>query len=316
MRQFLLFILGSILFHMANAQRSVSGKVTESNGGSAIQDITVNVKGTKTATTTLTDGTFHLENIPNNAILTFSSVNYNTVEYPLGTDSIIYISMVPTKASLDEVMVVAYGTAKKNSFTGSATMLTAKQIKDVPTTSFEAALNGKVPGLQFTQTSGQAGSASAIRIRGIGSMNASKDPLYVIDGVPVVSGNSGQMSDYNQSTNNIMNSLNPDDIESISVLKDAAASSLYGSRAANGVIIITTKKGKLGKPIIALKSTAGFSPSWATDNYEAAGVQEQVNMLYQVFHDYNTSAGKTDAVANADAIRRLNAKFNIAWILF
>ena len=130
----------------------------------------------------------------------------------------------------------------------------ADALKDIPTTSFENALNGKVAGLQLTNNSGQAGSAPAIRIRGIGSMNAGNEPLYVVDGVPVSSGNTGQMSGELYSTNNIMNTLNPEDIESISVLKDAAASSLYGSRAANGVILITTKKGKAGMQRIVFNS--------------------------------------------------------------
>lgn len=107
-----------------------------------------------------------------------------------------------------------------------------------------------------------------------------------------------------------MSSLNPSDIESITVLKDAAASALYGSRAANGVIVINTKSGKLGKPKINYKTSIGITPSWATDNYEVAGVQEQVNMLYQVFHDYNTASGSNDAAANENALSRLNGKFN------
>ncbi|MBP1639891.1 MAG: TonB-dependent receptor plug [Bacteroidetes bacterium] len=141
-------------------------------------------------------------------------------------------------------------------------------------------------------------------------MNASNEPLYVIDGVPVVSGNVGQMGDYTATTNNIMNTLNSEDIESISVLKDAAASSLYGSRAANGVILITTKKGKEGKPVVSLKASLGFTPSWATDNYEAAGTQEQVNMLYMVLYDYKKSNGSTEAAANTYALSQLNKKFN------
>ena len=159
---------------------------------------------------------------------------------------------------LDEVMVVAYGTAKKSSYAGSASLVKADALKDIPTTSFENALNGKVAGLQLTNNSGQAGSAPAIRIRGIGSMNAGNEPLYVVDGVPVSSGNTGQMSGELYSTNNIMNTLNPEDIESISVLKDAAASSLYGSRAANGVILITTKKGQIGKPKINYNGYVGI----------------------------------------------------------
>ena len=141
-------------------------------------------------------------------------------------------------------------------------------------------------------------------------MNAGSTPLYVIDGVPTISGDVGQMSDYTYSTNNVMNSLNPDDIESISVMKDAAASSLYGSRAANGVILITTKRGKAGKPQINIKSSIGFTPSWATGNYEAANTQQQVDMLYTVFHAYKTENGADDATANAYALKQLNRKFN------
>ncbi|MEO6949445.1 MAG: SusC/RagA family TonB-linked outer membrane protein [Ginsengibacter sp.] len=168
---------------------------------------------------------------------------------------------------------------------------------------------GKVPGVQVTSGSGQAGSTTSIHIRGVGSMNASNEPLYVIDGVPVTSGNSGQLSDYIYSTNNVMATINPADIESITILKDAAASSLYGSRAANGVVMVTTKKGKIGKPKISFKSAVGVTPSWATDNYEPASIQEQVNMMYQVYHDYRTSAGRDETYANTDALNRLNGKF-------
>ncbi len=189
-------------------------------------------------------------------------------------------------------------------------MVNANQIKDPPNISFEAALNGRVAGLQVTQSSGQTGSTPSLRIRGIGSMNASNDPLYVVDGVPVTSGSGGQMGDYLLTSNNIMANINPDDIESITVLKDAAAASLYGSRAANGVVIITTKRGKIGAPVISFKSSLGVTPTWATDNYEAAGIQEQVNMLYQVFYDLNITGGKTPEAANTDALARLNTRFN------
>src|SRR5690606_36786670 len=107
-----------------------------------------------------------------------------------------------------------------------------------------------------------------------------------------------------------MNSINPSDIESITILKDVAASSLYGSRAANGVVLVTTKKGKLGEPKFTLRSSVGYTPSWATDNYVAASTQDNVNMLYRVFHDYNTGRDKSAEEANSDDVRRLNGKFN------
>ena len=205
----------------------------------------------------------------------------------LATEGILCLAQNPTQTladtlALDEIFVVAYGTAKKSSYSGSASVVRSEVLQGLPAASFEGALGGRVAGLQVTTPSGQAGSMPQMRIRGIGSMNASNEPLYVIDGVPVNSGDGGQMSDYTYSTNNLLNNLNPDDIESISVLKDAAASSLYGSRAANGVILITTKTGKEGRPTVRLNMSVGITPSWATRNYEAAGVQEQVNMVVQL----------------------------------
>lgn len=303
-------VLACASMQIVHAQQiSVAGKVTNDNG-TPIQGVTIIIKGTKQGTSTNANGLFSI-NADQNATLLLSAVGYTAQEVKLNGRKTISVTLKEAGESLDEVMVVAYGTAKKSTFTGSASTVSNKNIKDVPTTSFENALNGRVAGLQVTSSSGQAGSASNIRIRGIGSINASNEPLYVIDGVPVVSGSAGQMEDYLRTTNNVMSSLNPNDIESITVLKDAAASSLYGSRAANGVILITTKKGKSGKPTIDFRSSIGFTPSWATKNYETASVQDQVNMLYQVFYDYNTSAKKDEATANADALRRLNAKFNM-----
>lgn len=295
---------------VAAQQRTLTGWVKDAEGN-PISSATISQQNTSNASITQEDGSFSLSVTGNNVKLEVSSVNYNTEVVNAGSEgSITIILKENAKGKLDEVFVVAYGTAKKSTYTGAATSISAEQIKDPPNTSFQSALNGKVPGLQVTQTSGQAGAAPAIRIRGIGSMNASKDPLYVVDGVPVVSGSSGQLGDYIYTSNNIMNSINPDDIESITVLKDAAASSLYGSRAANGVVIVTTKKGKIGKPTISLKSTIGISPSWATDNYESADIQAQVNMLYQIFYDYNITGGKTEEFATSNSLSRLNTKFN------
>ncbi len=131
------------------------------------------------------------------------------------------------------------------------------------TTSFQNSLVGRVSGVQVTTASGEAGATPSIRIRGIGSINASNEPLYVIDGVPAVSGDQGNLSGSYIGSNNIMNTLNPADIETITILKDAAASSLYGSRAANGVVVITTKRGKKGKPVVHLSSSIGVTPGWA-----------------------------------------------------
>ncbi|MGK6351670.1 SusC/RagA family TonB-linked outer membrane protein [Parapedobacter sp. DT-150] len=291
-------------------QSSVTGKVTDASDGSPLSGVTITVQGTNTATATDANGSYSITVPGGDATLVFQLIGYSTQQLPVGSKKVIDVSLELATSALDEVMVVAYGTTTRGSFTGSAATVGGEDLKDASTVSFENALLGKMPGVQITNSSGQAGAAPSIRIRGIGSMNASNEPLYVIDGVPVVSGSGGQMGDYLYTSNNVLNSLNPADIESVTVLKDAAAASLYGSRAANGVVVINTKRGKLGKPTINLRSSVGFTPSWATDNYEAAGVQEQVNMLYQVFHDYRTSADWTEEEANADALNRLNGKFN------
>ena len=287
----------------------VTGVVYAEDGNEPVIGASVLVKGTTLGTVTNIEGAFVLQNVPQTAkTLVVSYVGMRKTEVAIKPQ--MKIVLKADSELLDEVMVVAYGTAKNSSYAGSASLVKSEALKDLPTTSFESALNGKVAGLTVTSSSGQAGSAPSIRIRGNGSMNASNEPLYVVDGVPVVSGNIGQMSDYTYSSNNVMNSLNPEDIESISVLKDAAASSLYGSRAANGVVLITTKRGKEGKPVVGLKASVGFTPCWATDNYETAGVQEQVDMLYTVFHDYATSEGDSNEDANAYALKQLNKKFN------
>jgi TonB-linked SusC/RagA family outer membrane protein len=217
--------------------------------------------------------------------------------------------MTADATNLDEVMVVAYGTTTKGTFTGAASVVKSDAIKDVPTLSFENAMNGKVAGVQISANSGQAGSTSSIRVRGIGSMNASNEPLYVVDGVPVVSGNVSNMGNY--TSNNVMSTINPSDIESVTILKDAAASSLYGSRAANGVIVITTKRGKMGKTNINFKASVGITPSFATGNYEAASTEQQVEMYYENFWNADVYAyGKTPAVASATALAQLNKRFN------
>lgn len=290
--------------------RQVTGIVVNESG-TPIPYATIKQTNTNNSVVAMEDGTFSITVTGVAASLNVSAINYTPVTISVSSRTPLKVVLLRSEETkMDEVFVVAYGVAKKSTYTGAATHINANKIKDNPLTSFESALNGQVPGLQVTQTSGQAGSTPSIRIRGIGSMNASNDPLYVVDGVPVVSGSAGQLGDYLYTTNNIMANINPDDIESITVLKDAAAASLYGSRAANGVVIITTKKGKAGVPSISFKTSHGFSPRWATDNYEAADIQAQVNMLYQVFYDYNITGGRDDAYATSNSLSRLNTKFN------
>ena len=312
MKKSILIVLALLLVNMAMAQMKVTGTITSSEDGSPIPYATILVKGVRGAgAVTDLDGKYSIDNVQADATLQFSYIGFTTQEILVNGRAVINVVMIPDATRLDEVMVVAYGTATKGTFTGAASVVKNDAIKDVPSLSFENALSGKVAGLQITTLSGQAGSTSAIRVRGIGSMNASNEPLYVVDGVPVISGSSGQMSGYIYTTSNVMSTINPADIESITVLKDAAASSLYGSRAANGVIVITTKRGKQGRTVVNFKASVGLTPEWATDNFEAASTDEQIKMYYENFWNAGVYyQNRTPAQASASALQQLNNRFN------
>lgn len=174
------------------------------------------------------------------------------------------IALTSDNKTLDEVVVTGYGNFKKSSFTGSASTLNTKGLEDVPVVSLTDKLAGGVPGVSVTSTSSAPGAVGSIRVRGMGSINAGNDPLYVIDGTPMLTGNTSSFNDpvtggYNDAGTSLLATLNSNDIESITVIKDAAAASLYGSRAANGVIVITTKSGKAGRTNVDFRSDWGFS---------------------------------------------------------
>lgn len=312
MKKLILILISVLLANIGMAQTRITGRVTSSDDGMPIPGATIqlkNVRGVGTATDI--EGRYVISNVPSDGILIFSYVGYKSVEVPAAGRTVIDVVLEVDAMSLDEVIVVAYGTSTRASFTGAASVIRSESIKDVPTLSFENAMSGKVAGLQITTFSGQAGSTSALRVRGIGSINASNEPLYVVDGVPVVSGNTGQMSGYIYATTNVMSTINPADIESITVLKDAAASSLYGSRAANGVILITTKRGKVGKPVISFKSSVGLTPDWATENYTPATTEQQIEMYYENFWNAGVYyQNRTPEQASTSALQQLNNRFN------
>ncbi len=223
------------------AQKVVSGKVTDANDNSEIIGATVKVKGTTTAVITGVDGTYSVSVPGSDAVLVFTYIGKLSQEISVGNQSTVNVILADDSRALDEVVVVAYGTRKRTDLTGSVVSINAKDFQQGNIQSSEQLLQGKVAGLQVTPGGGSAGGGSTIRIRGAASLNASNDPLIVIDGIPV-EGNGIKGSE------NLLNTINPNDIESMSVLKDASAAALYGSRASNGVIIITTKKGTAGKP--------------------------------------------------------------------
>jgi iron complex outermembrane receptor protein len=224
--------------------RVVTGRVTDSTGN-GIAGVTVTARGTRTATQTATDGSFRIA-VPSSVdALIFTSVGFTTQQIPIPASNAMNVSLQTSASTLSDLVVVAYGTRKKGDLTGSVTSVSSKDFQKGNIGSSEQFLIGKVPGLQITTFGGSAGGGSKIRIRGGASLNASNDPLIVIDGVPVES--NGANGRPIPGSSYYLNTINPDDIESISVLKDASATALYGSRASNGVLIITTKKGTNGK---------------------------------------------------------------------
>ncbi len=244
----------------AVAQFTVSGKVTDTNGEPLI-GATVLLKGTQVGTVTNLDGEFTLDLPSDRGVLVISYTGYETREIEVSPqNSKLDVVLEFASEALSEVVVVdvGYGTARKEALTGAVAQVRPEKLEQVPLSSFEQALQGNVAGLQAVMANGQPGANVSIRIRGQGSISASSEPLYVIDGVPVISGN----LTVNAETSNPLASLNPNDIESVSVLKDAAATAIYGSRGANGVILITTKSGKAGKPKIDVRTMYGFN-DWA-----------------------------------------------------
>jgi TonB-linked SusC/RagA family outer membrane protein len=225
----------------AQQQGKISGTVVDAKDGKPLPGVTVSVKGSNQATATNASGAFQLTG-KSTSLLEISYIGYQTQEVQVKDFNELSIQMAVSGANLNEVVVVSYGTQKKRELTGSISSLNAEEVKDMPVANIGQKLQGKLAGVQINQNTGQPGAEMAIRIRGAASINAGNNPLIVVDGFPIQSG---------------LNSINPDVIESISVLKDASAATLYGSRAANGVILVTTKQAKVGQKNIEFSSYVG-----------------------------------------------------------
>lgn len=238
----------------------ISGKVLDETG-LPLPGASVFIKGTNKAVSTDNNGLFQFPTIANgDVVLEVRSVGYKTLLRTVKVvgNTNVSLTLEPDSQMLNEVVAIGYGTQLKKEVTGSISKVSGDKIAAIPTPSFEASLQGRAPGVQVTQGSGLAGSGSVIRIRGIGSISAGGDPLYVIDGIPVtadpfLNGNRGGMNQ------NPLATLNAADIESVEILKDAGAAGIYGSRGANGVILVTTKRGKAGKPTFNLSTKYGLS---------------------------------------------------------
>lgn len=249
------FALLFVLANQAWAQGfTVTGTVTDQKN-TPLPGVGVAVKGTTVGTFTNANGTFSIGAPSGEAVLIIKFLGYTTQEVKVGGRNTINVQLAEDTKSLSEVVVTGYGTTTKLEQTGSVVQVGAKDIENTQFTSVDKALQGRVAGLMSIAGSGQPGAAQQVRIRGVGSMTASSEPLYVVDGVPI---NSGDLSRIQQ-TSNALAGINPNDIESMTVLKDASAASIYGSRAANGVIVITTKSGKAGKTKFRFDMERGYS---------------------------------------------------------
>jgi len=229
----LLTFLVLLICVSASAQSTIKGKVTDESG-SGLPGVNILVKGTAIGTTTDANGSYALQ-VPSDAsqkILVFSFIGYQTVEQAADGRTTIDVSLATDVTSLSEIVVVGYGEMRKEAVTGSVASISGDMMRDIPSTNISQALQGRLPGVEFSQTSSQPGAAMQIRIRGSRSLTASNDPLIVLDGIPFV----GSIGD-----------INPNDIKSVDILKDASATAIYGSRGANGVILVTTNKGVKGQ---------------------------------------------------------------------
>ena len=243
------------------AQKTVTGKISDSKDGQGLAGVSVVAKGTSTGTTTKTDGSFSL-NVPDNVnTLLISSVGYATQEVSITGITTVDVLLVATGASLNEIVVIGYGTSKRRDVTGSISTVQAKDFNKGVITSPDQLLQSKVPGLEITQNSGQPGAATTVKIRGNNSIRGGNNPIYVIDGV-ILDGRSARPSISLGAfgpapESNPLIYINPNDIASIDVLKDASSSAIYGSRGANGVIVITTKKGSSGPTKLEFATSFG-----------------------------------------------------------
>ncbi|MEI8114465.1 MAG: TonB-dependent receptor [Bacteroidia bacterium] len=256
-------------------QKSISGKVTDSTG-SPLPGVTIVAKGTTIGIITDMDGNYLLTNIPPNATLLFSFVGMKTQEFVIEGKTTLNVTLVEESIGIDEVVAIGYGTQKKSDITGSVTSLPKERLSQLPVINVLQSVQGAVAGVNITQSSSAPGSGVNALIRGVNSISASSGPFVVVDGVPL------------STTGGSLNDINPNDIESLEILKDASAVAIYGTRGANGVILVTTKKGVVGKPVIKFNTYAGIESFSNVVNQ--MGPQEYL----QKYADWKAQAGSSD----------------------
>ena len=283
------------------AQVKISGKVTDASSGETLPGANILIEELSRGSATSYEGTYVIENVPaGNYTIAVSYIGYKTKKSTItvgNSDLVLDLKIEPDFLGLDEVVVTGYSQRDKQAFTGKVSTLGADKLESIPVASIDAALQGNVAGLNITSTTGTPGATQDIRIRGISSINAGADPLFVIDGVPVVNGNFAQSTA--TSSLGVMANLNPSDIESITVLKDAVSTAPYGARGSNGVIVITTKQGKFGNTTYNVKYQKGTSDR-AIDGPGALGSDDWVGLYVDRYNNSLNGTSRPTAITKSD----------------
>jgi len=270
----LFFVVCSFLLPVTGQQKTITGTVTDAENGQPVIGATVRIKGTTVGTTTDINGKYQISAAPG-SVIEFRFLGMKPSEATVGTTDVVDAVLEYDVLGVDEVVVVGYGSAIKRTVSGSVTKVDTKGLAETPTVSFESAIQGKTAGVFIEQASGKLGETVKMRIRGSSSVSANNQPLYVVDGVPISTSNIS--NDSNQPVSPLAD-LSMADVESIQVLKDASAAAIYGSRASNGVVIITTKKGQKGATKFNIDYTTGISePSHLIDWLNAKQYLELFN---------------------------------------
>lgn len=251
------FLFYSYSLNAQNGAFSVKGQVTDENG-KGLEGVTVNVRGTSKNTTTSKDGSYVLSGLTGREVLVFTYVGYQAQEIAVKNQTVVNLTLGVSQRLLDDVVVIGYGTQKKRNVTGAVSKLKNENFDERAITRVDQALVGQLAGVNVKQNTGVPGKAFSIQVRGSGSISGGNEPLYVIDGFTLTP-NSSNTGNGSFSTGNPLDNINPNDIESIEVLKDAAAAAIYGSRASNGVVLITTKRGQVGKAKVEFNTYAGYN---------------------------------------------------------
>ncbi|QNH63220.1 SusC/RagA family TonB-linked outer membrane protein [Hymenobacter sediminicola] len=280
--------MASALQEVSAQNRTISGRITDRQTGEGLPGVTVLVKGTTNGISTNSDGTYTLSNAPaTGGTLVFSSVGYISLERPIGTENELSIALAPDTKQLSEVVVTGYGTQERRDLTGAITTVKGEAISNLATPSFAQQLAGRSAGVNVQTPSGLLGQQPRIQIRGTNSISSGSYPLIVIDGQPVFTGNTSAFAN----GSNPLADINPADIESYEVLKDGSATAIYGSRAANGVILITTKRGREGKANVTYDTYIGVAQT--LKRYDVLGAEDFIT----ISNEKDRNAGGTGTLA-------------------